>query len=193
MKLSSVTAAAVLVAVGVSCAGDSRKAEHAMKNYYRALAATDPAKAGVLKAGSKAEREAIQLFVDFYRVYAAEVIKKDVRKLYAPSAFFRDPFREVEGIDAIEPYFLSAVEPIHECTFDIQDVAVHGGEYYFRWVMHLRLKRDKDSEIRTVGMSHVRFDAEGRVVFQQDYWDAGAVYERLPVIGGVIRWIKRRI
>jgi hypothetical protein len=43
-------------------------------------------------------------------------------------------------------------------------------------------------------MTMLRFDGEGRVVLHQDFWDpAAGFYEHLPVLGGVLRWIKSKI
>jgi hypothetical protein len=163
-----------------------------MIRYERALAETDPAKTGSLQSGSAEEKEAVARFVDFYRVFSSEVIRKGLRGLYADGAYFRDGFKEVVGIEAIEAYFLKSAEGIQTCTFDIQEMAVHQGNYYFRWVMHLKTKRSPDDPIRTVGISHVRYDAKGKVNFMQDYWDTGVVYEKIPVMGAVIRWIKNK-
>ena len=91
-----------------------------------------------------------------------------------------------------ESLALKSAETVHTAGFDIQDVAVHEGNYYFRWVMDLTTKRWKDEPITTVGMSHVRFDRDGRVTFHQDYWDTSVVYEKVPVMGSVIRWIRRQ-
>ena len=79
-----------------------------------------------------------------------------------------------------------------ELAFDLQDVAVHDGNYYFRWITQFSPKGKKDDVIHLPGVSHVRFDKEGRIVFHQDFWDAGVIYERLPVIGFFIRWLKKR-
>ena len=163
-----------------------------MVRYERALAETDPAKTGSLQPGSELEKEAVARFVDFYRVFSPEVIRKGLRGLYADGAYFRDGFKEVVGIEAMEAYFLKSADGIQTCTFDIQEMAVHQGNYYFRWVMHLSMKRSPDDPIRTVGMSHVRYDAKGKVIFHQDYWDTGVVYEKIPVMGAVIRWIKNK-
>lgn len=163
-----------------------------MIEYQKALAQTDPAKAGILQPGSPEEKEAVARFEDFYRVFSAEVIRKSLRGLYAEDAYFRDGFKEVVGIEAMENYFLNSAEGVSSCTFDIQQMAVHEGNYYFRWVMDLTMKRSPDDPIRTVGMSHVRFDKSGKVSFHQDYWDTGAVYEKIPVLGAVIRWIKAK-
>jgi hypothetical protein len=163
-----------------------------MVRYEKALAETDPAKAGSLQTSSAEEKEAVSRFVDFYRVFSSEVIRKGLRGLYADGAYFRDGFKEVVGTEAMEAYFLNSAEGVQSCTFDIQEMAVHQGNYYFRWVMHLTMKRSPDDPIRTVGMSHVRYDAKGKVIFHQDYWDTGAVYEKIPVMGAVIRWIKNK-
>ena len=163
-----------------------------MVRYERALAETEPVKVGGLQPGSAQEKEAVSRFVDFYRVFSLEVIRKGLRGLYADGAYFRDGFKEVVGIEAMEAYFLNSAEGIQTCTFDIQEMAVHEGNYYFRWVMHLTTKRSPDDPIRTVGMSHVRYDANGKVIFHQDYWDTGVVYEKIPVMGALIRWIKNK-
>lgn len=163
-----------------------------MTNYHRALNNTDPQKTEFLQPGSEKEQAAIERFTSFYRVFSLETVRKDIRNVYADDAYFRDGYREVQGLNNIEAYFLKSAETVHECTFDIQDIAVHEGNYYFRWVMHLTTKRWKDEPIAAVGMSHVRFDTDGRISFHQDYWDTSIIYEKVPVVGSVIRWIKKQ-
>jgi hypothetical protein len=161
--------------------------------YRKALAATDPSTISTVEPDSVAESEAVNRFVDFYKVFSAEAIRAKVRGVYADGAYFRDPFHEVTGIDAIETYFVTSTDAVEECTFDIQDVAGLHGNYYVRWVMHLKTKRDPKNPIEAVGVTHVRFDDKGKVVFHQDYWDAGIVYERVPVVGWLIGKIRGRI
>ncbi len=174
--------------------GCAHKAQEGVEmiRYEKALAETVPAKAGMLQPGSPEEREAVARFKEFYKVFSAEVIRKSLRGLYADGAYFRDGFKEVVGIEAMETYFLNSAEGVQSCTFDIRETSVHEGNYYFRWIMDLTMKRSPNDPIRTVGMSHVRFDRSGKVSFHQDYWDTGAVYEKIPVLGAVIRWIKAK-
>jgi len=166
--------------------------EQIMAHYYEALSQTDPQSMETLQPGSDIEAEAIDSFKSFYAVFSEEVIRQELRHVYAENAYFRDGMKEVMGIDALEEYFLASAETVHECIFDIQDIAAHEGNYYFRWVMHLRTKRWKDEPIQAVGMSHVRFDRKGKIVFHQDYWDTSVIYEKIPVMGSVIGWIKKR-
>ena len=161
--------------------------------YREALAATDPSRHPGVTPGSAAESAAVDRFVDFYKVFSAGAIRAKVRNVYAESAYFRDPFHEVSGIDAIETYFVNSTGAVEECTFDIQDVVGLRGNYYVRWIMHLKTRRDPQNPIEAVGVTHVRFDANGKVVFHQDYWDGGTVYERVPFVGWLIGKIKERI
>jgi len=163
-----------------------------LENYYRELAATDPAKTALVKPGSAEEKAGIAAFRNYYKVFAEDVIRRDTKNLYAKDAFFKDGYKEVKGVEAIETYFIATTKAIVSCTFDITDVSVHEGDYYFRWVMKLTIQRDRDNPMEQVGMSHVRFGPDGKVVFHTDYWDTSIVFERAPVIGSIIRWAKEQ-
>lgn len=172
-----------------SCAGGKPMT---LENYYKELAATDPAKTALVKPGSAEEKAGIENFKAYYKVFAEDIIRRDTKTLYAREAFFKDGYKEVKGVDAIETYFIATTKAIVSCTFDITEVIIHEGNYYFRWVMKLTIKRDKDNPIEQVGMSHVRFASDGKVIFHTDYWDTSVVFERAPVIGSIIRWAKEQ-
>ena len=188
-----------VIAIGIglmliySCSHDVSQKGTYMKNYYEALKKTNPQQISYVKAESDEEKKALNQFRDFYQVFSEEKIRSSVRGLYREDAYFRDGFREVQGIDAIEEYFVSSTEAFLECRFDIQDVAVRDGNYYFRWIMTLVLKRYKDDPLETAGMSHVRFDEKGKIIFHQDYWDTGIIYEKIPILGPIITWIRQRV
>lgn len=43
------------------------------------------------------------------------------------------------------------------------------------------------------GGSHLKFTADGLVDFHRDYWDAAEeLYEKLPVVGRLMHWLKKR-
>lgn len=182
----------ICVVLLFGCASNRNQEEYEMKTYFRMLDETNPHQVGFIEPGSQREKEALDRFISFYAVFSGDVIKSRVRSVYAQNAYFRDGYKEVLGIDNIEAYFLKSAQTIHECTFDIEDVAVHEGNYYLRWIMNLTTKRWKDDPIRAVGMSHVRFDANGMIIFHQDYWDTSVIYEKVPLMGSVIRLIKQQ-
>jgi steroid Delta-isomerase len=109
----------------------------------------------------------------------------ELRTLYTDNARFKDPFNEVRGIQAIEGIFAHMFVSLHEPRFVVTQ-AVEQGEH--------RFKRFDTSTPQTVrGASHLIFNTEGKVTLHRDYWDAAEeLYEKLPVVGGLMRWLKRR-
>lgn len=182
----------ILLAPILALAGCTGGKSMTLENYTKELTATDPEKKILVKPGSTEEKAGIENFRAYYKIFAEDVIRRDTKKLYSQDAFFKDGYKEVKGVDAIETYFVATTKAIVSCTFDIIDVSTHEGNYYFRWVMKLTLKRDKDNPIEQVGMSHVRFASDGKVIFHTDYWDTSVVFERAPVIGSIIRWAKEQ-
>lgn len=161
-----------------------------------ALAATEAAKASVFAKDSPGSQAAVERFKTFNSDYSAANITNNMKNVYATGVYFRDPFKEIHGEPEMEAYLLRTSEAVAEFSMDWQDVSEHNGDYYFRWVMTLKLKRDgkKKPPTKTPGISHVRFDAEGKVIFHQDYFDAATfLYERIPVLGAEIRFIKKRL
>lgn len=149
--------------------------------------------AGILPMDDAVEREALQRFSDFYAEYSYAAIEAGVRGLYAPDAWFGDPFHIAEGIDDIEHYFLVMAEPVESCMFTVDSIDRSGTDYFARWTMELESKAAKGELIRTIGISHVRFNASGKIIFQQDYWDSSAMLDRLPLVGYWTRLVKDRI
>ena len=55
------------------------------------------------------------------------------------------------------------------------------------------MKRWRQDEQFIHGASHRRFATDGRVVYHRGYWDvAEELYEKLPVLGILMRWLKRQ-
>ena len=69
------------------------------------------------------------------------------------------------------------------------------GEYYVRWSMMIRFKRfKKNVDTHSIGLSHLRFDAQGRVVYHQDYWNAAdGLFRHIPVLGWMIEAVLKRV
>lgn len=165
-----------------------------LESYYRALSDTAPENMRLIEAGTEAEQAAIQHFIDVFSQFDAENLAGGISGLYAEEVYFQDTLVELHTGAEVEEYFLSTLDAVAECTFDIVDVAVSNGNYYFRWEMTLLLERYKDEPADvSIGMTHIRFNEEGRIVFHQDYWDSANLYKKLPVIGGMIRWINSRL
>lgn len=118
--------------------------------------------------------------------------------VYAPDARFKDPFNDVTGLPAICHIFEHMFANLHAPHFAVTERVVQGGgavrQAVLVWEFHFRFKTVKPAEWQCIrGVTHLRFDAQGLVTLHRDYWDAAEeLYEKLPVVGGVMRWLKRR-
>jgi hypothetical protein len=145
--------------------------------------------------GTAAEQAAIARFEKFLGHLDEKTAREDTEKVYAPGAFLNDTIRTLHGAPAIRDYFVKTAQGLDSMTVTFDDVAVSGRNYYFRWTMDTRMKHlAKGKTIRTIGVTLVRFDPQGRVLLHQDFWDsAQGVWDHVPVLGTVIRWIQSRI
>ena len=111
-------------------------------------------------------------------------------QLYAPDARFKDPFNEVVGIAAIRRIFAHMFATTEAPRFEVTDCIEQGGQAMLGWTFRFAL-RGRALTVR--GVTHLRFDADGLVTLHRDYWDAAEeLYEKLPVVGALMRWLKRR-
>lgn len=122
---------------------------------------------------------------------------RNIDKVYTQDVTFIDPLHRIEGREALESYFRTLYENVTACRFTFHETLRQGDRAFVTWTMHLVHPRlDRGSEVHVPGCSHLRFagDQSGRVAGHRDYFDAGAMlYERLPVLGGAVRWIKGRL
>lgn len=118
-----------------------------------------------------------------------------LRALVAPEVRFRDPFNDVTGADRFVAVFARALEDMEDLTFATTRIAVDGDTAFLRWTMRGRPRtRWLAAPLVVEGISEVRFDDSGRVIEHVDHWDAAAqLYERLPLLGGLLRVLRRRL
>ena len=113
-------------------------------------------------------------------------------RVYTPDAFFKDPFNEVSGIDAITHIFRHMFDQVDSPRFIITNSVIQGEQAFLTWDFLFRMKRFSAEEHCIRGATHVRFAADGRVNFHRDYWDAAEeLYEKLPLLGSLMRALKR--
>jgi steroid delta-isomerase len=112
--------------------------------------------------------------------------------IYAGGAFFKDPFNEVRGLPAIRKIFAHMFGQVDAPRFIITARAMQGADAFLTWDFRFRMKRFSRAEQCIRGATHLQFDADGRVNVHRDYWDAAEeLYEKLPVLGALMRTLKR--
>lgn len=110
---------------------------------------------------------------------------------YAPDAHFVDPFNDVRGVAAIAAIFRHMFEQLDAPRFVVTERFEQAGQAVLIWSLHCRLG---GRPVDIPGASHLRFADDGRVRAHRDFWDAASgVYEKLPLLGGVMRCARRRL
>ena len=113
---------------------------------------------------------------------------------YTADARFKDPFNDVRGVRAITQIFKHMFVALHEPRFVVTQQIVDGAQAFLVWEFRFRFKRfDTVTEQVIRGGSHLTLAEDGRIREHRDYWDAAEeLYEKLPGLGVLMRWLKRR-
>ncbi len=114
--------------------------------------------------------------------------------VYAPDARFKDPFNDVQGLAAIQRIFHHMYVNLENPRFVITGRIVQGTQCFLTWEFHFAFRRFKQGQEQCIlGGSHLVLNDQGRITLHRDYWDAAEeLYEKLPLVGSLMRWMKRR-
>lgn len=147
-------------------------------------------------SGSAGESTAIENFKTFFSSFAADRIDKLLTKTYATDIYFNDTLKAIDGIDQLAHYLKESAAAVEDCRVEVIEVTrTENNDHYFRWKMLIRFKRfKKGQDTWTVGMSHLRFNANGLVVYHQDYWNAtDGLFRHIPILGNLINAVIKRL
>ena len=139
---------------------------------------------------------ALQRVVHFFEHLQPSDVAQ-IAQLYTADAQFKDPFNEVQGIAAIEHIFRHMFEALDAPRFVITQQVHTGAQCFVTWDFFFSMPRmDKGVTQIIRGATHFVLREEAdvwRVAVHRDYWDAAEeLYEKLPVVGGLMRWLKKR-
>lgn len=149
-----------------------------------------------LESNSPAEKAALDRFTSFLQgIGKSEYVRENTRKVYAQDAYLDDTLTVHHGAAEIEKYFLKTSQTMTHYQVTIDDVAKSNGSYYVRWTMVFAAPALSGGKpVESIGISQVSFNPEGKVAFHQDFWDSGKnFYAHLPVVGGAIGYVKKRL
>jgi len=136
----------------------------------------------------------IDELIRFYRELSPESVAR-FPDFYSANAWFKDPFNEVHGIASIQRIFSHMFKQVAEPRFVIIEKVVDANGAMLVWEFCFRVKLWGKGETQIMrGVSHLKFDAEGKVNYHRDYWDTGEeLYMKLPAIGTLMRGLRRML
>ncbi len=169
--------------IGCSSPGSHMKYNNRVNNY---LSASQQIPGTHLTENIRQKFELV--FKDFKTGTTADNIKN----LYAEEFYFNDTFKTINDIDTLIHYMQEAANNVESTEVEILDVVKGEKDYYLRWSMTMKFSA-KGTKVDSVsiGMTQLRFNAEGKVILHQDYWDgAEGFYQHLPFIGFMVRKVR---
>ena len=121
--------------------------------------------------------------------------KGELIKLVHPDIHFVDPFNDVRGIDKLMAVFDHMFATTREPTFITEPPIVSGDTAFIKWRFTCTINSRFYAKPMTIdGVTEVRFDEAGLITAHIDYWDAAKqLYEKLPLLGGLLRIIRQRL
>ncbi len=135
-----------------------------------------------------------QEIIEKFKDYFAQMNFNDdfiLREIYSDNVVFTDPIHELHGIEKLIEYFKKLNDNLIEGSFQFIDEASIDNKAYLVWEMNLKLKKP-NKHVKASGISVLIID--GKIVSQRDFFDAGELfYENIPVLGSIIRFLKKKI
>jgi hypothetical protein len=136
--------------------------------------------------------ERIDALVRYFETLSPESVDQ-LPRLYAPDCRFVDPFNDVRGCERVAAIFRHMFDQVDAPRFIVRERVCDDARVLLTWDFEFRFHRWRAGELQRIhGASLITFDAAGLVALHRDYWDAVELYERLPVIGGLLRLLKRQ-
>lgn len=144
-----------------------------------------------MNVDTSAEDPCVTRIVSFYERLAPDTLPL-LASVYTEDATFKDPFNEVRGIPAIRAIFEHMYRTLDDPRFVVHERVLQGRQCFLTWDFRFRLQRG-GRPLTVRGATHLRLANDGRIEDHRDYWDvAEELYEKLPVLGALMRWLRRR-
>ena len=118
---------------------------------------------------------------------------EQLRALTAPDVRFKDPFNDVRGQERMIRAFADLFKIARDVRFEVRAVACADQVCFILWDFACTPRRSGQTW-RFRGVSEVRVDDDGRIALHIDHFDSGGqFYARLPVVGTLVRFVRRRL
>ena len=140
---------------------------------------------------------ALSKITAWFRALTPETLVS-IDEVYAAQAHFKDPFNDVVGIDRIKVIYAHMFENLTNPRFEITRVIEQQGaeqpphphEAFVAWQFKFEW-RGRVFDIP--GGTRFVINDHGLVSDHVDYWDVAELYEKLPLIGALLRPLRKRM
>ncbi|WP_240687442.1 nuclear transport factor 2 family protein [Alcanivorax sp. 24] len=178
----SMATVSLLAAAGCAHSPDSPGYSHLYEHALEQQRGVTPVPAG-----------ALERFIALYSPIDAHYLRAHLDEVYAERIYFNDTLATFYQRDELKAHMLKTAERLNEMRLRIRKIWRDDDDVFLQWIMETRftvLGRERGS--RTIGISQLRFNRQGQVIFHQDFWDSSqGLDQHLPIIGPVTRMLRQ--
>lgn len=142
----------------------------------------------------KPKDENAQRIIKYFNEFSPD--KMEILDLFYDSNIeFLDPAVKLKGLPDLKEYYLAVYKNVKTIDFKFHEILKDGETYCATYTLSLLVKGLNGGKKYSVeGMSVLKFNKKNLLSYHRDYIDLGAmVYEKLPVIGTMIRLMKKQL
>lgn len=134
-------------------------------------------------------------FASLYNQLDHNHVATQATKTYAESLYFNDTLVTIDNREELIKYLEQTQQGVESMSLEVINVFTKDEDVFVQWKMQTEFTiMGKHSDVKSIGISHLRFDEEGKIILHQDYWDStNGFFQHIPVIGGLISWVKNRL
>ena len=132
----------------------------------------------------------LNTLIQFYEALTPQSIAQ-FSQHYSVDAYFKDPFNEVRNLPAIQRIFTHMFTQVDSPRFIVLEHFEKENQIMLIWEFHFR---GRQPGMRQDHVSHLKANAESKICFHRDYWDATEeLYMKIPGLGLLMRALRRTL
>lgn len=133
-------------------------------------------------------------YLSAFETLTPETLENDLSSRWHQQVEFKDPFNHVFDREHCQRIFEHMFTQCIDPKFTVNHKMLNGSVGSAYWTFEFKLSA-KDNKPQTImGNSLIELDSDGLIIKHIDYWDAAEqFYEKIPLIGGLIRLVKKRL
>ena len=183
-----ITSLIIFACSTTACAGRSGSENPSYPAAYRAALVETEQSAPV-------RNRDLELFIKFLESIGTPGSAKAASELYSEDIHFSDALILTKDKQAIVKHFSDLEAAGSKVKVTMHQRILSGNDIFLVWSMEARftpIRREMISD--SLGVTHLRFDRNGKVILHQDFWDSTeGFFRHIPVLGSVVNSVRRRV
>ena len=139
--------------------------------------------------------EDLELFIKFLESIGTPGSARAASELYSENIHFSDALILTRDKQVIVKHFSDLEAAGNQVKVTMHQKLISGNDIFLVWSMEALFKPIRKEMISdSLGVTHLRFDENGRVILHQDFWDSTeGFFRHIPVLGSVVNSVRRRV